>query len=182
MLRAVPQKHMSVSGEEVRGRGHNGRLGFGEWFEDVMGYIVFSSGLRVLAAHDQARWGLDLEDVGGGHERPDARWGAVWRAVPRKGCFCKRWSILTWVARVCRGDDFQNSESCALLCVPSGVATDPPTWVSWAQLGGGGRCVFFNGPYVHQSVAHREAMPGAKTVGVAHSSYRPIPLCGSLVL
>jgi hypothetical protein len=29
-------------------------------------------------------------------------------------------------------------------------------------------------PYVHQSVAHWEAKPRAKTVGVAHSSYRPI--------
>jgi hypothetical protein len=78
---------MYVSGEEVRERGHNGRLGFVEWFGVLMGYIVFSSGLRVLAAHDQARWGLGLEDVGGGHERPDARWGAVWRAVPGKGVF-----------------------------------------------------------------------------------------------
>jgi hypothetical protein len=36
--------------------------------------------------------------------------------------------------------------------------------------------MLFNGPYVHQSFAHREAGPGAKTVGVAHSSYRPIPI------
>jgi hypothetical protein len=49
----------------------------------------------VLAAHDQARWGLGLEDVGGGRERPDARWGAVWRAVPVEGGFCKRWLYLT---------------------------------------------------------------------------------------
>jgi hypothetical protein len=28
--------------------------------------------------------------------------------------------------------------------------------------------------YVHQHVAHLEAKPRAKTVGVAHSSYRPI--------
>jgi hypothetical protein len=32
----------------------------------------------------------------------------------------------------------------------------------------------FNGPYIHQFVAPWEAMPSAKTVGVAHSSYRPI--------
>jgi hypothetical protein len=36
--------------------------------------------------------------------------------------------------------------------------------------------MLFNGPYVHQSVAHREARPGAKRVGVAHTSYRPIPV------
>jgi hypothetical protein len=30
----------------------------------------------------------------------------------------------------CRGDDFQNSESCALLSVPFGVAPDPLIWVS----------------------------------------------------
>jgi hypothetical protein len=33
----------------------------------------------------------------------------------------------------------------------------------------------FNGPYVHQSLAQREARPGAKTVGIAHSNCRPIP-------
>jgi hypothetical protein len=60
-----------------------------------MGCIVVSSGLRVLAAHDQAKWGLGSEGVGGGHERPDARWGAVWRAAPGEGGFCKRWLILT---------------------------------------------------------------------------------------
>jgi hypothetical protein len=85
MLRAVPQEHLSVSGEEFRGRGHNGRLGFVEWFGGLMGYIAVSSGLRVLAGHDQAKWGLVLEDVSGKHERPDARWGAVWRAAPGKG-------------------------------------------------------------------------------------------------
>jgi hypothetical protein len=41
-------------------------------------------------------------------------------------------------------------------------------------LGRGGRRLLLNEPYVHQSVAHREAMPRAKTVGVAHSSYGPI--------
>jgi hypothetical protein len=87
MLRAVPKEHMYVSGEEVRGRRHNGRVGVVEWFGVLMGCNVVSSGSRVLAAHDQARWGLGLEDVGGGHERPDARWGAVWRAAPREGGF-----------------------------------------------------------------------------------------------
>jgi hypothetical protein len=82
MLRAVPKKHLSVSGEEVRE--HNGRLGFVEWFGVLMGCILVSSGLRVLAAHDQAIWGLGLEDIGGGRERLDARWGAVWRASPRE--------------------------------------------------------------------------------------------------
>jgi hypothetical protein len=33
-----------------------------------------------------------------------------------------------------------------------------------------------NGPCDHQSIAHREAKPGAKAVGVAHPSYRPIPV------
>jgi hypothetical protein len=46
-----------------------------------------SSGLRVLAAHDQALWDMGLLDVGGGRERPDARWGVVWRAAPREGSF-----------------------------------------------------------------------------------------------
>jgi hypothetical protein len=85
MLRAVPQEHMSVSGEKVRGRGHNVRVEVGEWGNVLLGYIVFSSRLRVLAAHDHARWGLGLEDVGGGRERPDARRGAVWRAAPVGG-------------------------------------------------------------------------------------------------
>ena len=85
MLRPVPHEHLSVNGEEVRGRGHRDRLEFVEWFGVLLGYIVFSSRLRVLAAHDQARWGLGLEDVGGGRERPDARWGAVWRAAPIGG-------------------------------------------------------------------------------------------------
>jgi hypothetical protein len=33
--------------------------------------------------------------------------------------------------------------------------------------------MLFNGPCVHQFVAHREVMPCAKTVGVAHSSCQP---------
>jgi hypothetical protein len=53
----------------------------------LLGCILFPSGLRVFAAHDHARWGLDLEDVGGGRERPDARWGTVWRATPGEGVF-----------------------------------------------------------------------------------------------
>jgi hypothetical protein len=87
MLRAIPHEHMSVSGEVVRGRGHNDRVGFAEWYGVIMDGSVVSCWLRVLAAHDQARWGLGLEDVGGGHERPDAQWGAVWRAVPWEGGF-----------------------------------------------------------------------------------------------
>jgi hypothetical protein len=87
MLRAVPQEHLSVSGEEVKGRGHSDRLEYVEWFGVLLGYIVFSRRLRVLAADDQARWGLGLEDVGGGRERPDARWGAVWRAALGEGGF-----------------------------------------------------------------------------------------------
>jgi hypothetical protein len=90
MLRAVPQEHLSVSGEKVRGRGHNFRVVFGEWGKVLLGYIVFSSRLRVLAAHDQASWGMGMEDVGGGRERPDARWGAGWRAAPCRGGFSKR--------------------------------------------------------------------------------------------
>jgi hypothetical protein len=35
----------------------------------------FCSGLRVLAAHVQARWGMGLVLVCGGHESLDARWG-----------------------------------------------------------------------------------------------------------
>jgi hypothetical protein len=52
MLRAVPHEHMSVSGEEVKGRGHSDRLEFVEWYGVLWDYIVFSSGLRMLAAHD----------------------------------------------------------------------------------------------------------------------------------
>jgi hypothetical protein len=60
------------------------------------------SGLRVLAAHDQALWGLGLVVVDGGRERPDARWGTVWRAAPGEGGFCNRWFfclfvVLKWV-------------------------------------------------------------------------------------
>jgi hypothetical protein len=93
MLRAVPQEHLSISGEKVRGRGHNFRVEFEEWVEVLLGYIVFSSRLRVLAANAQAKWGLGLEDAGGGRERPDAQWGAVWRAAPGGGV-CKRWLFL----------------------------------------------------------------------------------------
>jgi hypothetical protein len=90
MSRAIPHEHMSVSGEVVRRRGHNARVGFVEWYGVKMGGSVVSSWLRVLEAHDNARWGLGLEDAGGRHERPDARWGAVWRAVPGEGGFCNR--------------------------------------------------------------------------------------------
>jgi hypothetical protein len=45
------------------------------------------SGLRVLAAHDHALWGMGLVVADGGRERPDARWGAVWRAAPGEGGF-----------------------------------------------------------------------------------------------
>jgi hypothetical protein len=75
----------------------------------------------VLAAHDQARWGLGLEDVGGGRERPDARWGAVWCATPGRGVFVSDgcfWVVVVlewvhvriskWVARELSGR--QNSK------------------------------------------------------------------------
>jgi hypothetical protein len=75
----------------------------------------------------------------------------------------------------CRRDEIQVSESCALLCVPFGVTMDPLTWVSKARVGRGGLCLLFNEPYVHQSFAQWETMPRAKTIGVAHSSSRPIP-------
>jgi hypothetical protein len=81
--------------------------------------------------------------VDGGRERPDARWGAVWRAAPGEGgfvidgYFCLfvvlKWVhvwISKWMAReLSGGGEFQNSKSCALLCEPSGVATYPLTWV-----------------------------------------------------
>ena len=70
----------------------------------------------------------------------------------------------------------------ANFCVPFDASTDPLTWVSWARFRRGGRCLLFNGPYAHKYVAHREAMPLAKTVGVAHSSYRPIPILRPVVL
>jgi hypothetical protein len=41
----------------------------------------------VLAAHDQAEWGMGLDDFVGGCERPDARRGAVWCAVSGEGGF-----------------------------------------------------------------------------------------------
>jgi hypothetical protein len=62
-----------------------------------------------------------------------------------------------------------------LECVPSDVPTDPLTWVSEARVGRGDRCPSSDGHFGHQSIAHREAKPGAKTVGVARPSYRPIP-------
>jgi hypothetical protein len=54
MSRAVPHEHMSISGEVVRGRGHNDRVGFVERYGVRMGGSEVSSWLRVLAAHDQA--------------------------------------------------------------------------------------------------------------------------------
>jgi hypothetical protein len=42
----------------------------------------------VLATHDHVRWDIGLLFVGGGHERSDARLGALWRRS-RGGGFCK---------------------------------------------------------------------------------------------
>jgi hypothetical protein len=119
MRRAIPQEHLSVRGEVVRGRGHSDRAGVPGWYGVKMDGSVVSSGLRLLVAHDQARWVLDLEDVGGGHERPDAQWGVVWRAVPGEGVFViDRWFcvfvvlrrvhvwISKWVARELSGREF----------------------------------------------------------------------------
>jgi hypothetical protein len=39
---------------------------------------------RVLAAHDRVRWDMGFF-FGGGHERPDARLGAMWRTKPVEG-------------------------------------------------------------------------------------------------
>jgi hypothetical protein len=39
-------------------------------------------GLRVLATHDHGQWNMGLLFLGAGQKRPDARSGAVWRAVP----------------------------------------------------------------------------------------------------
>jgi hypothetical protein len=57
-----------------------------------------------------------LEDIGGGRERPDARWGAVWRAAPGEGVFVSdgrfglsvvldwvHFMISKWVARELSG-------------------------------------------------------------------------------
>jgi hypothetical protein len=44
-------------------------------------------GFRVLAAHDKVRWDMGFLDVGGGRERQDARWGAMWCAGPVEGVF-----------------------------------------------------------------------------------------------
>jgi hypothetical protein len=69
------------------------------------------SGLRVLAAHDQDRWGVGLIFVGGGHERMDARCGVGSRAVTVgvflvSDCECRGFAVcwgeldvfLNWVA------------------------------------------------------------------------------------
>jgi hypothetical protein len=45
--------------------------------------------VRLLAAHDLSRY-LGFSVEGGGHERPDARWGAMVCAVLVEGVFCKR--------------------------------------------------------------------------------------------
>jgi hypothetical protein len=79
------------------------------------------SGVRVLAAHDQAEGGVGLDDVDGGRERPDARRGAVWCAVSGRGFFVSddgvRMSVVPrrvhawiskWVARELSGG--QNSK------------------------------------------------------------------------
>jgi hypothetical protein len=58
-------------------------------------------------------------------------------------CFLSGWR------GICRGDIIRVLESCALLSVPSAVATDPLTGVILARLGGGGRCLLFKGPCVH---------------------------------
>jgi hypothetical protein len=47
------------------------------------------SGFRVLAAHHKIRWDSGLLFVGGGRERHDAWWGAVWCAGPVVGLFSK---------------------------------------------------------------------------------------------
>ena len=91
----IPQwhEHLSVSGGGGRGRGHFDRVGFRVCERSSGIDCGFSSGclrvVHVLAARDQAWWDLGLLDVGGGRERPDARRGAVWRAVPLGGSFCK---------------------------------------------------------------------------------------------
>jgi hypothetical protein len=54
MLRAIPQEHMFVSGEKVGCRGHVDRVGVIVCLGDSMVSCWSSSGLRVLAAHDQA--------------------------------------------------------------------------------------------------------------------------------
>jgi hypothetical protein len=76
---------------EVRGRRHCDRCSksnsWSEWWFNRKRSIRVCSGLRVLAAHHQARWDLGLVFVTGGHERPDARVGAVWRAIPVEGPF-----------------------------------------------------------------------------------------------
>jgi hypothetical protein len=79
-------------------------------------------------------------------------------------------------ARAVGGTYFKTLKAAPCCVYRSGVATDLLTWVRWARLGRGGRCMLFNGPYVHRSCTHGEAKPSAKTVGVAHSSYRPIPV------
>jgi hypothetical protein len=58
MLRAIPQQHLSVSGEKVGCRGNVDRVGVRVCLGDMMGCSLVScwssSELRVLAAHDHA--------------------------------------------------------------------------------------------------------------------------------
>jgi hypothetical protein len=66
----VPRERLPVGGGRVTGRGHSDRawIRVGEGVKEVSGVVSswLSSGLRVLAAHDQVRWDLGLLDVGGG--------------------------------------------------------------------------------------------------------------------
>jgi hypothetical protein len=87
----------------------------------------------VLAAHEYVRWNLGLSDAGGGRERPDARWGAVWamwRAGPFEGVFVSdgevngfavlgwvRIVFLKWVARNLSGGTKFKFWKAALCCV-----------------------------------------------------------------
>jgi hypothetical protein len=75
---------------------------------------------------------------------------------------------------ICHCEDLEYNKDSAFEWLRHVVSTDPLTKVSLARLGSGGRCLLFNGPCDHQHVAHGESKPGAKTVGVAHSSYGPI--------
>jgi hypothetical protein len=90
----ILQQGLLVRFREVRGRRNFDRGGasnyWSEWWVSRKKRSWACRGLRVLAAHDQARWDMGLVFVSDGLERPDARLGAVRRAVPVEGCFCKR--------------------------------------------------------------------------------------------
>jgi hypothetical protein len=145
---------------------------------------------RELVGHDQADANMGFG--GGGRGRPDALRGARECAGPRvrivsdcfstfcctSAIFCLRLALDG--AEAVGEARFKFVKAAPLIeCVPCEGLADLMTGVSRARVGRGGWIPMFNVSGVHQSFAHGVAKPGAKIVGVAHSSTDPsLARCG----